>query len=361
MNAESYFLFLRFSLGFAPFSSLDEEWLKRADWIQLLDFANKQTLVGVFFEGIKKLPKAVAPQGPVLLKWIVAAQAVERQNQRLNYASAAVYKRIKSLGVDCCILKGQGNALLYANPFSRMPGDVDVWALTPSRRSLRTLAEKFVEGKGTLGLESYVHIELTIGGVAVELHPVPSVMHSPLHDPWLQRWFRKTAGEQCRNMVSLPDGAGSIAVPTMEFNVVFQLVHLYHHHLYEGIGLRQFVDYALLLRSGHLDNKQALASLFRKLGIYRFAGAVMYVLRAVFGFSEQDMIVPVNEKRGCLLMADILQGGNFGQHDHTFAHNALGHNIQRVWRDFRLVRYYPSETVSEPFFRIWHWFWRKTR
>ena len=96
------------------------------------------------------------------------------------------------------------------------------------------------------------------------------------------------------------------------------------------------------------------------LGLWKFAGAVMYVLHEVIGLSEEKMIVPMDKKRGKLLLAEILSGGNFGQYDerHDFGHSSFGHNIQRLCRDLRLMRYYPAEALSEPIFRTWHFFWR---
>ena len=72
------------------------------------------------------------------------------------------------------------------------------------------------------------------------------------------------------------------------------------------------------------------------LGLWKFAGAMMYVLHEALGLSEEKMIAPMDEKRGKLLLAEILNGGNFGQH---------------------FVRFYPAEALSEPIFRTWHFFW----
>ena len=47
--------------------------------------------------------------------------------------------------------------------------------------------------------------------------------------------------------MGLPDGAGDIAIPTTAFNVVYQLTHLYHHFFDEGIGMRQIIDYFLVV------------------------------------------------------------------------------------------------------------------
>ena len=52
----------------------------------------------------------------------------------------------------------------------------------------------------------------------------------------------------------------------------------------------------------------------KHLGLWKFAGAVMYVLHEALGLPKEKMIAPLDEKRGKLLLAEILNGGNFGQH-----------------------------------------------
>ena len=46
----------------------------------------------------------------------------------------------------------------------------------------------------------------------------------------------------------------------------------------------------------------------------KFARAVMYVLHEALGLSEEKMIAPMDDKRGKLLLSEILNGGNFGKH-----------------------------------------------
>ncbi len=89
----------------------------------------------------------------------------------------------------------------------------------------------------------------------------------------------------------------------------------------------------------------------------------MWVLHEVLGLSEDKMIAPMDEKRGRLLLDEILDGGNFGQYSgqQHFGRGTIGHNVQRLRRDWRLVRFYPSEALAEPFFRMWHFFWRFSR
>ena len=75
-------------------------------------------------------------------------------------------------------------------------------------------------------------------------------------------------------------------------------------------------------------------------------------------------IVPTDENRGKFILNEILQGGNFGKYDERnarFGHSKIGKNLQRLNRDLRLVRYFPSEALSEPIFRLWHAHWRYKR
>ena len=135
--------------------------------------------------------------------------------------------------------KGQGNALMYPNPYSRTPGDIDVW-IDASRERIMEYAQKKFELGDEIRLQ---HLETSLDGVPVELHFFPCSMNNPIYHARLQKWFRRYADLQCSHIVGLPDGAGDIAIPTTAFNVIYQLTHLYHHFFDEGIGMRQIIDY----------------------------------------------------------------------------------------------------------------------
>lgn len=372
---ELYFRFIRFSLGiYEGREFLDGTALRNFDWNAFYDFVKKQTLVGVAFDGVEKLSKGCAPNQGLLMTWFGQSQNIRKCNIKLNEATAYIYSKIIKAGFRCCILKGQGNAVMYPKPYSRTPGDVDVW-VNASREDIRVLAQSLAKGKGCVKDESLNHIELEVNGVAVELHSTPAIMNNPVYNNRLQKWLKRNADLQCSNIVSLPDNASDVAVPTSHFNCVYQLFHLYHHYFYEGVGLRQIVDYYYVVISDELlvindellvisDEllviRDTLHRELKHLGLWKFAGAVMYVLHEVLGLSEEKMICPMDVKRGKLLLAEILNGGNFGQYDerHGFGHSSFGHNMQRLCRDLRLMRYYPAEALSEPIFRTWHFFWR---
>ena len=417
------------------------------DWQELYSFASKQALLGLCFEGIERLGKEYPEelkQNPIgrelLMTWMGKAQQIRRQNMKVNAVAGKLFAMLRVDGMRCCVLKGQGNALMYPNPYSRTPGDIDVW-IDASRERIMEYAQKKFELEDDIRLQ---HLETSLDGVPVELHFFPCSMNNPLYHGRLQKWFKRNADLQCSHIVGLPDGAGDIAIPTTAFNVVYQLTHLYHHFFDEGIGMRQIIDYyhvvcdfykvyqnsskitpslftikegstshpdPLTLRgeggnrptrcSEPLRSKDggpskvspdcagwdrlsiegdnsggsatavtssastALDVLQRELkylGLWKFAGAVMYVLHEVLGLSEDKMIVPMDEKRGRLLLAEILDGGNFGRHFSKyggFTHQSMGKKyFLKIWRNMHFVRYYPAEALCEPLFRTWHFFWR---
>ena len=358
------FAFLKYCLG-------SKENMSRVitgmDWQELYSFASKQALLGLCFEGIERLGKEYPEelkQNPIgrelLMTWMGKAQQIRRQNMKVNAVAGKLFSMLREDGLRCCILKGQGNALMYPNPYSRTPGDIDVW-IDASRERIMEYAQKKFELGDDIRLQ---HLETSLDGVPVELHFFPCSMNNPIYHARLQKWFRRNADLQCSHIVGLPDGAGDIAIPTSAFNVVYQLCHLYHHFFDEGIGMRQIIDYYYVVSMLNVNCAMLtwLPKDLKHLGLWKFAGAVMYVLHEALGLSEEKMIAPMDEKRGKLLLEEILNGGNFGQHFTKYRHftqqGMAKKYFLKIWRNMHFVRYYPAEALSEPIFRTWHFFWR---
>ena len=431
-----FFDFLRFCIGSAK--EIPDS-LKEADWQELYAIAKKQSLLGVLFDGIKKLPaEHVGMKKELLLQWMVESQMLENANVRLNDAAIQVSEWFRKKGFRTCILKGQGNALMYPNPNSRTPGDIDIWVEGGDKRVI-----SFVRSISPHEKACYHHIEFpSYKGIEVEVHYRPSFLLCFWHNRKLQKYYERVKEEQFSHRVMLGE-QGEIAIPTMEFNLIFQLTHIFSHLMNEGIGLRQLVDYYFVLcdfykvyqnsskitpslftlkegstafpkplspqgtgdvtapprRSEPLRSKvggpskvspdcagwdrlsiegdnsassttavtssastalDVVRKELKELGLWKFAGGIMYIMQEVFGMPASRLIVPPNEKYGKFVLNEVLEAGNFGRHDarNRFGRSKFGHNLQRVYRDIRLVRYFPAEALCEPLFRTWHFFWR---
>lgn len=369
-----FFDFLRFCIGSAK--DIPDS-LKEADWKELYRIAQKQALLGVLFHGIRRLPKELAPEQKLLMQWMVLAEMIRKHNIKLFQDSVKVCQNFESEGFTNCIFKGQGNALLYPDPYMRTPGDIDIY-LSGGRKKIM----KYVDQVCPNQVMRYHHVDFPVMKTAIEVHFTPSYMFYPIHNRRMQKWFKEVMGEQCNHRVSLPDGYGEIHVPQVSFNVIYILSHLYRHIFTEGIGLRQLLDYYFVLVKWHTDltnltdsNKSLpqmtqintdLDSLRHELkyfGLWKFAGAVMFVMKEVFGLSEDRMIAPINEKEGRFLLDEIMRGGNFGQYDDRMGSKAGESKIHRYFRmnlrNLRFVKHYPTEALSEPLFRTWFAVWKK--
>ena len=360
----AFFAFLKYCLGYKENMS---RVIAGMNWHELYSFASKQALLGLCFEGIERLGEEYPEdlkRNPIgrelLMNWMGKAQQIRRQNIKVNAVAGKLFSMLREDGMRCCVLKGQGNALMYPNPYSRTPGDIDVW-IDASRERIMEYAQKKFELEDDIRLQ---HLETSLDGVPVELHFFPCSMNNPIYHARLQKWFRRNADLQCSHIVRLPDRAGDIAIPTTAFNVIYQLTHLYHHFFDEGIGMRQIIDYYYVVSMLNVNCEMLtwLPKDLKHLGLWKFAGAVMYVLHEALGLSEEKMIAPMDEKRGKLLLAEILNGGNFGKHFTKyggFTHQSMGKKyFLKIWRNMHFVRFYPVEALSEPIFRTWHFFWR---
>ena len=363
IKTSAIFLFLKYCLGNKVVMN---NVVVDINWQQLYTFASMQSLLGFCFDGIERLGKEYPEElkrNPIerelLMTWMGTKQHIHRQNMKVNVVASKLYSMLREDGLRCCILKGQGNALMYPNAYSRNPGDIDVW-VNASREDITEYAKCHFKLEHDI---RFHHLETTMDRVPVELHFFPGIMNNPVYNARLQKWFKRNADLQCSNVVSLPDGIGEIAIPTTAFNVIYQLTHLYHHFFDEGIGMRQIIDYYYVVNNDELLMiRDTLQKELKLLGLWKFAGAVMYVLHKALGLSEEKMIAPMDEKRGKLLLAEILNGGNFGKHFTKYGHftqqGMAKKYFLKIWRNMHFVRYYPAEALCEPIFRTWHFFWR---
>ena len=117
------------------------------EWRVLFEFCKRQSLLGIGFAAVEKLHEVgVECPADIRLQWYGYALKIERMNEKLNMQCGEITKQYEHDGLQCCILKGQGNLLNYPEGLSirRMPGDIDVWA-TPIKYLIHT---ENTEGNG---------------------------------------------------------------------------------------------------------------------------------------------------------------------------------------------------------------------
>lgn len=327
----------------------------RDEWGELYSMAKKQTLVGICFAGVQKLVEQhQAPKEMLYLTWMGMSAKIQQRNHTVNGQCVALQKRLAADGLRSSILKGHGVGQLYAEHLRglRQSGDIDVW-VDASKDKVVALAQKMGVTKSAgylhVGCQVFDDLSTSLGGpTELELHYRPTYMRSLRHNRRLQKFCEAHKGDWSER--------NKMVVPSWEFDVVYQLSHLYRHLFGLGIGLRQLLDYNFLLVNANDRNLTVnFPLLLSHLGLLNFAGAVMYVMTEVFHLEEQYLIVPVDKTRGRMLLGMVMQTGNFGHQDEKQREtrsSTAGSLIYKAKQWWQLVMLYPEETLSAPLWSI---------
>lgn len=325
-------------------------------WAVIFDTAKKQSLAGVLLAGLEKLPSAQRPPQGLLLEWIGIQQMVVSTNNNQDRRSKELSEWFKKNGYDSCIIKGQGVARLYPQPELRQAGDIDIWVNADRDDVVGKMLSEGID----VSVIDYVNSHAAFfDDVEVEVHFRPSYFFNPFANRRLQKWIQENKSVQMANF----DDEVGFCYPTIAFNLVFSLIHIYRHVFSEGIGLRQLMDYYYILtHSSNEERVNAYATLC-SFGMQRFVGAVMYVLRIVFDMDETLLLCEPNKDEGELLLSEIMRGGNFGHYDdrntYVSEEKRFLRGLNNFKRNIRFLRRYPSEVIWMPLWKTWHWCWRK--
>ncbi len=329
------------------------------EWRILFTLANKQSLGSVLFRGLERVFSDVIFHKPsVFFQWFAVQQSAVGMNALQNKRAGELCHIVKHNGFRSCVLKGQGTALYYDNPEYRQCGDIDIW-VEGDRDKILGFAR---QNRLHIGHVDIKHTDIKFfDDVPVEIHFLPSWMYNPFTNKRLQQFFKQKADSQFANI----DEKSGFTHTTIDFDLVYSMVHIYRHIFSEGIGLRQLVDYYYILQASTENQRCNAFSVLKSLRMSSFVGGIMWILREYFGMKYEYTLCPKNKRHGEFLLSEILTGGNFGQYDTRMQHVNHEKRFLRGFVQFkknlRFVSYYPSEVLWSPFWKLWHWYWRKKK
>lgn len=394
----------------------------KEEWRDLFADAQKQSVVGIAFAGVQRLPEEQWPPRALLFEWIGAAESIKQRNATLDRQCVKLQKRFGEAGIRSSILKGQGVARYYndrpsssiinenpehnssriletsrtsdqgrAGEFEnstsnmhelsslRQPGDIDIFVDCGRERALQ-----FAHDCGMRDVRwDYKHLHLHVfKDTEVEVHYRVEVLLNLWKNRKLQKWLKDHED-------MLFSQNGDLVTPTVEFNRFYILLHIYRHFLYEGVGLRQLMDYFFVLKtacgrpSSSISNEKLkqnqsriiefenssmdyaeLTDWLKQFGMWKFARGVMWVLQEAFGLEKEYMLGEPLESEGRFILSEVMAGGNFGHHDKRLSSDKRGklQTVKKVVKhNAHLMRHYPAEIIWPPLWFVWHKWWKWSR
>ncbi len=324
------------------------------EWAQLFEFSRKQAVVGVAFEAMDKLSQlGQKPPRKILLKCWGIAQRIQARNTELDNRCLELLDILSKHGIRASILKGQGIARYYDEALKslRQSGDIDVYV----DGGIET-AMAFAKNQGQENIEwDYKHLHLKLWkNVEVEMHYRVEVLLNLRKNKRLQRWF-------IDHKELLYGDIDGFITPTVEFNVFYILLHIYRHFLYEGVGLRQILDYYYVLSAYSKDNSSQMPlDAVKSFGMEKFAQGLMWLMQEVLNMPNEWMPWKPDEKEGRYILEQVMIGGNFGHHDKRLKRKKgkVGAVIKIITHNIHLFRHYPSDTLWAPMWIVWHKIWK---
>ena len=339
------------------------------EWKALYELAKKQSLIGVCFAGVQKLQtQRQEPPEMTYLTWMGMAAKIQQRNEVVSRQCVELQGQLAADGVRSCVLKGQGVGALYRvheneNDNSknssglsmlRQSGDIDVWVDTDEEGALRWVKKYQRE----LDFD-YKHVHLdVVEGTSVEVHYRPSTSRVPWYMKRVEHFTREKA---CwTNAVALGDGM--VNVPSLEFNLVFILQHIFGHLFAEEMTLKQYLDYYFVLKQAHEKSAdvQEAYRWMQRMGMGSFARATMWLLHEVFGMPEEWMICEPDADEGRFLLNRVMakeQKAKKGEH------GSLRWHLSVFWaqqsKNLHLLTHYPLEVLFSPLWLVRHFFWKR--
>lgn len=378
-----FFELIRVSLGVQPHLS---RVLSLDEWRDLYNIAEKQALIGICFEGVRKEHIRNKLPQTLYLKWMGVAIMIKNRNEKINNQCVDLQYLMANAGYNICIFKGQTVGALYDTinlhneletlnrrngtigggltdlSMLRIPGDIDIWVQGGYSRVVN-LVNQFCPTQNI----RETHAQLNIyDGTIVEAHYRPGLIRNFITNYHLQKFFKDQEEECFKNFVKFPNIIKPICTPTWEFNVIHQLSHIFHHLFAGGVGLRQVMDlYFVLKISSESHSYLSLNTTIAKCGMKRFCAALMWVLQYVFRLESELMICPSNEKDGRFLLKEIMLSGNFGQRDKRNKRYNSKSYLQNftgiIFRNVSYVRFAPFDWMMSPIWRLYYFCWRKIK
>ncbi len=296
---------------------LTEAQCRDVDWAQVMRESIQQAVCPLVLEAASAYQAFIPPE--VYERWFATTYAYLRNAHEVFRSQQHLTELMAQNGYPCIILKGTAAAAYYPQPEQRCFGDVD-FLIDPTQREA-VGAMLTADGYERRGLEHICHVVYRKEREHLEMHF--EIAGIPFGE----------AGERVREYISgaerrpLTQSVGGIDFPAPQprDHAMILLLHMQHHMLGDGLGLRHLCDWVTFVTRTADEpfwETDALP-LIREIGLDTYV-AVMTKVGALY----LDTACPAwaqgaDEHLCAAVMEDILTGGNFGRKDELRAASGM--------------------------------------
>ena len=280
-------------------------------WQKILVLSTLQRTTALIADSIQKLPELCLPPREMYLKLILQTEEIERSNARINKALQDISADYAALNCAFILLKGQGLALNYPNPMHRTPGDLDIFLY---RGGDYERVKEWVTAKGyPQEPESLKDLGFTRDDVHIENHRYISIIENRKYNNLLKQKVKNVLASENLNLQKI--GEAEVMLLPPYFDAFFVFIHMFHHFVHLGVGIRQLCDWLLLLHRHHdAIDKAVFESLLDEFSLRKAAS--VFANAAIKYLDTPETLFPFELNADTvysdIVMEDILDAGHFG-------------------------------------------------
>lgn len=304
---------------------------KDSDYEKVFQLAKEQTITGLFMSSLEKnlLPP---PPKELLLQVIGNSLMIHQQNQVLDKAVVELCILLETIHSRFIIVKGQTLAALYGDKGTRQSGDIDFCVHPDDWEKTYQLCRDAFKIKN-VDTHSEKHIEWEYGGVLYEMHRILNDFANKKHQ---QYWDDVIMEEAWQHPWAVTINGFDVPTLAPTYYAIYVFVHLFFHLISEGVGLRQFMDWGVVLEKGDEDiDRHLLRMHLEGIGLLKAYTGLGAVLTDYLGFPVDrfPFVISKRDHKGAgKLMENILQSGNFGHNIRFLQKHGVLHGLQQMWR-----------------------------
>lgn len=325
--------------------------LSASAWEAVYHQARKQTVQGIVYDAVCRLPEVLLPPDDLLARWMKEVGFIESKHHRHLKALVWVTSRMEAESpLHPIVLKGLPLARLYPIPSHRVSGDIDLFfgslsACEEANHQVESWGIPVTYGK--FSESSYMTIE-----VPIEHHGLLVLSHVPWRKRRLQEWIERRLTDADATMEQDVENT-PVRVLSPELDLLQLSSHALKHALNEGIGLRQLCDITLFV--AHHRNMlppEQVRPLLKRFGLLHWTDLCLSYGLTHLGLSEGQLPFPVQTRpqQVASMHEEVLQSGNFGFLDERY--HAQGEapqqraTLRRITRNvWRYMRHSPQEAL----------------
>lgn len=321
------------------------------------DLGRKQAAEGLVVKGI--MDAGISLEREDVIDLFGSRQSIWQRNLELDQAVADLSSSLQDVGIRIWVVKGQTLAKLYPEPKSRSCGDIDFLC---HPEDWKKAVAYFTKEYNVVFINPITPKDegFSIKGIKYEMHRTLVMLSSPRHQ---QYWDTVVMGEILASEENIEICGVEVPILPSTINALYVFAHIFGHFISEGIGLRQFCDWALVLK--HYKKEIDVARLEAHLegvGLKKAFIGFGAILTDYLGLPPEDFPFDIPDefhRRAVSLWKNILEMGNFGKNKKYLRKSGPIHGLQHLWRiagqALRFHYYAPSESWSKipRMFRWW--------